>query len=65
MALIDFLSNNRVPDFYHISLFWWYRFQNSPTVRDIGLEFGMVIVLGKSEDRIHGFLSGSVQNNIN
>jgi hypothetical protein len=29
-------------------------------VRDIGLKFGMVMVFGKLEDHMHGFLSGSV-----
>jgi hypothetical protein len=37
-------------DFQNISLFGWYRFQNSTTVREIGLKFQMVIVLGKLED---------------
>jgi hypothetical protein len=40
--------------------FWWYRFQNSRTPRDIGLKFGMVIVLGKLEDLVHCFLPGGV-----
>jgi hypothetical protein len=38
----------------------WYRFQNSPTVRDVGLKFGMVIVFGRLEDHMHVFLPGSV-----
>jgi hypothetical protein len=44
-----------------ISTFRWYRFQNSRTKRDSGLKFGMVIVLGKLEDLVGCFLSGSVQ----
>jgi hypothetical protein len=51
---------NKVPKTPRISSFWWYRFQNSITVRDIGLKFGMVIVLGKLEDTMHCFLPGSV-----
>ncbi len=53
----NFLGQVLGPESYH---FWWYRFQNSITVRDIDLKFGMVIVFGKLEDHMHGFLPGSV-----
>jgi hypothetical protein len=32
---------------------WWYRFQNSITVGDIDLKFGMVVVFGNLEDLMH------------
>ncbi len=48
----NILSHHRTPAFYRILPFWWYRFQNSATVWDIDLKFGMVIVLGKLEDRM-------------
>jgi hypothetical protein len=44
----------------HSSSLGWYRFQNSPMVRDNDLKFGMVIVLGKLEDLVTCFLPGSV-----
>jgi hypothetical protein len=46
---------------YRKMIFSWYLFQNSITVRDIGLKFDMVVVVEKLEDLIHGFLPGSVQ----
>jgi hypothetical protein len=41
---------------------WWYRFrfQNSRTVGDIDLKFGLLIVLGKLEDLVGCFLTGDV-----
>ncbi len=36
---------------------WWYRFQNSRTVRDIDLKFGIVIVFGILEDHMHQGMS--------
>ncbi len=33
-------------------IFWWYRFQNSRMVRDIGLKLGMVVIFEKLEDLI-------------
>jgi hypothetical protein len=54
------LSHHGIPDFHHISLFQWYHFQNSTTVRDNDLKFRMVIVLGKLEDLMQVFLPGIV-----
>jgi hypothetical protein len=39
---------------------WWYRFENSRTVGDIDLKFGIEIVLAKLEDIVGCFLSGAV-----
>ncbi len=36
-------------------LFWWYRFQNSTTIKDNDLKSYMVIVLGKWEDPMQVF----------
>jgi hypothetical protein len=41
-------------------LFWWYRFKNSATVRDIDLKFYMVVVFGKLEDPMQVFLAGTI-----
>jgi hypothetical protein len=54
------LSPHRSFEIHRFSQFWWYRFQNSITVRDIGLKFYMVIELGKLEDLMQVFLRGSV-----
>jgi hypothetical protein len=54
------LSHHRTPAFHRFSPFWWYRFQNSSTVWDNGLKFGMVMMLGKLEDHVLCFLPGRV-----
>jgi hypothetical protein len=54
------LSHHRTPAFHRILPFWWYHFQNSPTVREIDLKFYVVIVLGKLEDRMKVFPAGVV-----
>ncbi len=56
------LSHHRTPAFHLLLPFWWYRFQNSATVRDIGLKFGMVIVLGKLKDVMLHFPPGIVHS---
>jgi hypothetical protein len=54
------LNHLSTPGNYWKLIFWWYLFQNSITVRDIGLKFDMVVAIEKLEDLIHGFLPGSV-----
>jgi hypothetical protein len=48
-------------EIHRFSNFWWYRFQNSTTVRDIDLKFDMEVVFERLEDIMHVFLPGSVQ----
>jgi hypothetical protein len=56
------LSLLRTANYHRISPFWWYRFQNSRTPRDIGLKFCMMKVLEKLEDLVHCFLPGRVHD---
>jgi hypothetical protein len=55
-ATFSFMPSIRI----RTSAIWWYRFQNPPTFRDIGLKFDMGVVFGKLEDVMHDFLPGTV-----
>ncbi len=53
------LSHHRSSEIRRVLPFWWYRFQNSTTVKDNDLKFYMLIALGKLEDPVQFFLPGS------
>jgi hypothetical protein len=59
----NFWAMSQLPNFCGSGI-QWYRFQNSPMVRDICLKFYMGVVLEKMEDHMHCFLPGHSTNNV-
>jgi hypothetical protein len=54
------LGHASTPGNYRKLVFWWYRLQNSQTVRYIDLKFDMGVVFEKLEDVVHVFLPGNI-----
>ncbi len=59
-TMTQILDHVTTPGNYRKVVFWWYRLQNSRTVRYIDLKFDMGVVFENLEDVIHVFLPGTV-----